>query len=202
MSLFVELFSPQVSVECPNAAFCVGVGQKPLTNRQVGSSGQFWAWEGHTGRLYHEGESNELLFIVKEGDSVTVEYDTVAKTLSFGKNDGVLSVAFHNVVKQGRDLYPVLLFTRRHNTTKVGEGEGEEGRVGREEEEDEREKGGWGGKRRKTRGRRGGWGGKRRKMRGRRGGWGGKRRKMRGRREAGEGRGGRREEEGEGRGGG
>ena len=141
MSLFVELFSPQVSVECPNAAFCVGVGQKPLTNRQVGSSGQFWAWEGHTGRLYHEGESNELLFIVKEGDSVTVEYDTVAKTLSFGKNDGGLSVAFHNVVKQGRDLYPVLLFTRRHNTTKVGEGEGEEGRVRREEEEDEREKG-------------------------------------------------------------
>ena len=129
---------PQVSVECPNAAFCVGVGQKPLTNRQVGSSGQFWAWEGHTGRLYHEGESNELLFIVKEGDSVTVEYDTVAKTLSFGKNDGGLSVAFHNVVKQGRDLYPVLLFTRRHNTTKVGEGEGEEGR-----------RGGWGGKRRR-----------------------------------------------------
>ena len=139
-------------MECPNAAFCVGVGQKPLTNRQVGSSGQFWAWEGHTGRLYHEGESNELLFIVKEGDSVTVEYDTVAKTLSFGKNDGGLSVAFHNVVKQGRDLYPVLLFTRRHNTTKVGEGEGGEGRVGREEEEDEREEGR---RRRKGKGRRG-----------------------------------------------
>ena len=131
-----------MSVECPNAAFCVGVSQKPLTNRQVGSSGQFWAWEGHTGRLYHEGESNELLFIAKEGDSVTVEYDTVAKTLSFRKNDGGLSVAFHNVVKQGRDLYPLLLFTRRHNTTKVREDEGRRGgRVGREEEVDEREEG-------------------------------------------------------------
>ena len=145
MLLFIELFSRQVSVECPNAAFCVGVSQKPLTNRQVGSSGQFWAWEGHTGRLYHEGESNELLFIAKEGDSVTVEYDTVAKTLSFRKNDGGLSVAFHNVVKQGRDLYPVLLFTRRHNTTKVrgrgGGGEGGGGGGGRKGKKREREKG-------------------------------------------------------------
>ena len=163
------LFSCQVSVECPNAAFCVGVSQKPLTNRQVGSSGQFWAWEGHTGRLYHEGESNELLFIAKEGDSVTVEYDTVAKTLSFRKNDGGLSVAFHNVVKQGRDLYPLLLFTRRHNMTKVREDEGRRGgRVGREEEVDEREEGEGGGKEWRRGRKKEEWGGKcwRRKRKG------------------------------------
>ena len=57
-----------MSVESDNAAFCVGVAQKPLTNRQLGSSAQFWALESHTGRLYHEGESNELLFSVSEGD--------------------------------------------------------------------------------------------------------------------------------------
>lgn len=108
-------------MESANAAFCIGIGQKPLTNRQVGSSGQFWAWEAHTGRLYHEGESNELLFTISEGDSVTVEYDAVTKTLSLGKNGGDMSVAFHDVVKQGQDLHAVLLFTRRHNTTKVKE---------------------------------------------------------------------------------
>jgi len=119
--MYLPVCPPQVTVECANSAFCIGIGQKPLTNRQVGSSGQFWAWEAHTGRLYHKEESNELLFTVSEGDSVTVEYDAVTKTMSLGKNDGDMSVAFHGVVKQGQDLHAVLLFTRRHNTTKVKE---------------------------------------------------------------------------------
>ena len=54
-------------------------------------------------------------------DSIVVMYDSVAKTLSFGKNGDAPNVAFHDVVKQGRDLYPLLLFPRRHSSMKVTE---------------------------------------------------------------------------------
>lgn len=62
------IHGPQVTVETANGAVCVGVAQKPLSNRRVGSSNQFWALESHTGRLYHEGESNELGPTLSEGD--------------------------------------------------------------------------------------------------------------------------------------
>ena len=51
--------------------------------------------------------------------SVVVEYDSVAKTLAFGKNNAALSVAYHDVVRPTKDLYPMVIFTRRYNTTKV-----------------------------------------------------------------------------------
>ncbi len=59
--------SVQVSVASPNSAFSIGVGEKPLDDRST-SSTQLWAFESHTGRLYHEGESNDLMFTVTEGD--------------------------------------------------------------------------------------------------------------------------------------
>ena len=113
-------YSWKVKVQSANAAFCVGVAQKPLSVRQVGSSNQFWLLESHTGRLYHEGESNDLLFTVTEGDTITVVYDSVTKTLAFGKNSERPSCVFQNVAKQGRDLFPAVIFPRRRNRTTVG----------------------------------------------------------------------------------
>ena len=48
-----------------------------------------------------------------------VEYDSTSQNLSYGKNNEDLKVVFQNVVKQAKDLYPMVLFTRRNNTTTV-----------------------------------------------------------------------------------
>ena len=48
-----------------------------------------------------------------------MEYDSVAKTLAFGKNNSALTIAYHDVVRPTKDLYPMVIFTRRYNTTKV-----------------------------------------------------------------------------------
>ena len=102
-----------------NAAFCVGVSIKPLTDITVGTSDQFWLFEAHTGRLLHGGESGDLLPTLSEGDSVTIEYDADQRTLAFGKNDAAVAVAFTDVMKLGMDLFPVFRFNRRQNVAKV-----------------------------------------------------------------------------------
>ena len=93
------------------------MGRKPLTNSETGSS-QFWALEAHTGRLVHEGDTTEALFIVKEKEVVRVEYDARARTLAFGRNEEPLMMAFEGVGMEGEDLYPLVLFNRR-TTSKV-----------------------------------------------------------------------------------
>ncbi len=46
-------------------------------------------------------------------------FDKEEKTLSLTKNEENEIVAFRNVYKEGKDLFPVFLFNRSHNTTKV-----------------------------------------------------------------------------------
>ncbi|CAI8021126.1 Probable E3 ubiquitin-protein ligase HERC1 [Geodia barretti] len=101
----------KVSVESETAMFCVGVAHKPLFHDN--GSPAFWALEAHTGRLLHAGDTTEALFIVKEKDSVMVEYDARARTLAFGKNDEPLRKGFESIGKEGEDLFPFVLFDRR-----------------------------------------------------------------------------------------
>ena len=72
----------------------------------------------YAGRLVHEGDTTEALFIVKEKESIVVEYDARAKTLAFGKNEEPLMSAFEGVGIEGEDVYPMVLFNRR-TTSKV-----------------------------------------------------------------------------------
>jgi len=65
-----------------NPSFCVGVGQKPLTDRATSTSDQFWLYEAHTGRMLHNGETGELLPPLSNGDSITLVFDKEAKTLT------------------------------------------------------------------------------------------------------------------------
>ena len=46
-------------------------------------------------------------------------FDKDEKTLSLTKNDENEIVAFRDVYKDEKDLFPVFLFNRSHNTTKV-----------------------------------------------------------------------------------
>ncbi len=54
------------------ASFCVGVGQKPLTDLATSTSDQFWLYESHTGRLVHGGETGDLLPSLSRGDTLKV----------------------------------------------------------------------------------------------------------------------------------
>lgn len=65
------------------------------------------------GRLIHSGDTTEALFIVKEKESIMVEYDARAKTLAFAKNDEPFRKAFEGVGKEGEELYPMVVFDRR-----------------------------------------------------------------------------------------
>ena len=73
-----------------------------------------------TGRLLHAGDTTEALFILKEKDSVMVEYDARARTLAFGKNDEPLRKGFESIGKEGEDLFPFVLFDRR-TSCRVGQ---------------------------------------------------------------------------------
>ncbi|XP_064390094.1 probable E3 ubiquitin-protein ligase HERC1 isoform X2 [Halichondria panicea] len=109
----------QVKVTSVSASFCVGVGQKPLTDLATSTSDQFWLYESHTGRLVHGGETGDLLPSLSRGDTLKVVFDKEEKTLSLTKNEENEIVAFRNVYKEGKDLFPVFLFNRSHNTTKI-----------------------------------------------------------------------------------
>ncbi len=64
------------------AAFCVGVGQKPLTDLAVNTSDQFWLYEAHTGRLVHDGETGDLLPSLSDGDTLKVHVYIVIWAMS------------------------------------------------------------------------------------------------------------------------
>lgn len=53
--------------------------------------------------------------------SITVGYDAREKTLSFRKNEEEPRVAFQNVMRQTKDLYPMIMFnSRRHSVVSWG----------------------------------------------------------------------------------
>lgn len=65
------------------------------------------------GRLVHSGDTTEALFIVKEKESIMVQFDARAKTLAFAKNDELFMKAFEGVGREGEDIFPVVIFDRR-----------------------------------------------------------------------------------------
>ena len=109
----------QITVDSDMAGFCVGVGQKPLTDRATSTSDQFWLYEAHIGRLVHGGETGDLLPTLSRGDSITLNFSNEERTLTLIKNNDPAVVAFTDVFKEHTDLFPVILFNRSYNTSKV-----------------------------------------------------------------------------------
>ena len=111
---------PKVSAETTKPNFFVGLALKRLTAKGIQSSNDVWVFDAASGRLYHGGEKGEALFVMSDGgDSITVEFDSVAKTLSFGKNDEPLKVAFQEISKLGEELFPALFFNKKSGATRV-----------------------------------------------------------------------------------
>lgn len=99
----------------------MGLALKHLTPKGIQSSDDVWVLDAASGHLYHGGEKGETLFVLGEGgDTITVEFDSVARTLSFGKNEEPLKVAFQEIFKPSEELYPALFFNKKSGTTRVG----------------------------------------------------------------------------------
>ena len=64
---------------------------KPLADRDVTNSDEVWVLEGQSGRLYHNGVMEEMMYPVSNEDTVTIVYNVADRTLSFGLNDAVSS---------------------------------------------------------------------------------------------------------------
>ena len=96
--------------ESENTALFVGVTQNPpMIAVELPGDGS-WFLDLSTDQLFHGGEPTEFSMNVTRGDSITVEYNTLTKTLSFGKNEEELRKAFDEVEVEGKELYPVVLF--------------------------------------------------------------------------------------------
>lgn len=118
--LSLSCLFPKVSTETTKPAFFVGLALKRLTPKGIQSSNDVWVLDAASGRLYHGGEQGETLFVMSDGgDTFTVEFDSVAKTLSFGKNSEPLKVAFNEISKPGEELFPALFFNKKSGTTRV-----------------------------------------------------------------------------------
>ena len=111
----------KVSAESTKPTFFVGLALKRLTPKGIQSSNDVWVLDAASGHLYHGGKKGDTLFVLgEEGGIITVEFDCVARTLSFGKNDEPLKVAFQEISQPSEDLFPALFFNKKSATTRVG----------------------------------------------------------------------------------
>lgn len=79
-----------------------------------------WSIQADTGDLYHNGEpTGNKLFSLAQGDTITLEYNSSSKVLSFGKNDGEVKKAFSGVFVVGQDLSPFVYFFSSEGQKKV-----------------------------------------------------------------------------------
>ena len=68
----------------------------------------------------HDGETGDILtHNVKEGDTITILYDGMEKTLSFGFDGKDPKVAFRDVHSPSNTLYPLFVCDRPLNHTKL-----------------------------------------------------------------------------------
>ncbi|KAL5481420.1 hypothetical protein EMCRGX_G021569 [Ephydatia muelleri] len=110
----------KVSAESTKPTFFVGLALKRLTPKGIQSSNDVWVLDAASGHLYHGGKKGDTLFVLgEEGGTITVEFDCVARTLSFGKNDEPLKVAFQEISQPSEDLFPALFFNKKSATTRV-----------------------------------------------------------------------------------
>ena len=97
-------------LQTSNLAICIGVSQKPITDDDITNSDKIWILEYRAGQLCPPGDALNSLFSATDGDSIIVEYNSTENTLSYGKSEGQLIVAFHDVRTDGKELFPVLIF--------------------------------------------------------------------------------------------
>lgn len=71
-----------------------------------------------SGNLYHNGELTYSLTNFTKGDYIIAVLDLDARTLSFGKNKGEITVAFENI-DVSSPLYPCVVFYSNNPGEKV-----------------------------------------------------------------------------------
>ncbi len=75
-----------------NEGTCIGIAKLPCKDFNYKNSSDFWLYRGLNGGIYHSGMVQETAFrSFSNGDYVTCVLDVEGRTLSFGKNGGVIN---------------------------------------------------------------------------------------------------------------
>ena len=97
----------------------MGVAQTPLPE-DAGRWNFSWCIQADTGALHHNGEpTNNTLFTLAQGDTLTLEYNASSNELSLGKNSQELKKAFDQVLAPGKELSPFIQFLNTEGPRKV-----------------------------------------------------------------------------------
>ena len=88
-------------------ATCAGVSKYPLQDFDYLTTRDMWLYRANDGIVYHAGEHKNHLEPYGQGDTVTIEVNMAAKSISFAKNNGKLQLAGYF---DADILYPVVVF--------------------------------------------------------------------------------------------
>lgn len=125
-----------------NEGTCVGVSKWPVNDYNHRTTDDMWLYRAYrfvkiflieermkfrrfwniyflcSGNLYHNGELTYSLSNFTKGDYIIAVLDLDARTLSFGKNKGEITVAFDNI-DVSSPLYPCVVFYSNNPGEKV-----------------------------------------------------------------------------------
>jgi E3 ubiquitin-protein ligase HERC1 len=110
MALMKGLFRWKVMIEkevAGDEATCVGVSKYPLQDFDYLTTRDMWLYRANDGFVYHAGGHKKSLESYGQGDTVTIEVNMAAKSISFAKNDGKLQLAGYF---DADIFYPVVVF--------------------------------------------------------------------------------------------
>lgn len=97
-------------------ATCVGVSKYPLQDFDYSTTRDMWLYRANDGSVYHAGEQKKHLAPYSQGDTVTIEVNMAAKSVSFAKNDDQLQICGYF---DADILYPVVVFQSGENEKRV-----------------------------------------------------------------------------------